>query len=329
MKKQILGKNLKVSAVSLGCMGMTHAYGVPADVNEMTKLIEEAVNMGYTMFDTAECYAGTNSDGSMAYNEELVGKALRAYRDKVVIASKFGVQITPTGLHTDSRPDTIRKSIEGSLKRLGTDYIDLYYQHRVDANVPVEEVAGVMKELIKEGKILHWGISEVDEETIQRAHAVCPITAIQNRYSMMYRDTEDLFPVLEELNIGLVAFSPLANGALTDAYKKSTTFNEKGDYRSFMPQFKPEAYDANKELLDMLHHIAEEKNSTPAAISLAWMICKRPWIVPIAGTRKLTRLKENASAADIELTTQEVNKIDKLLDNMKMSEIFGGSRVNR
>ena len=208
MKRQILGKNLKVSAVSLGCMGMTHAYGAPSDVNEMSKLIAQAVDIGYTMFDTAECYTGTNPDGSTAYNEELVGKALKSYRDKVIIASKFGVEITASGLQADSRPDTIRKSIEGSLKRLGTNYIDLYYQHRVDPNVPVEEVAGVMKELIQEGKILHWGISEVDEETIRRAHAVCPMTAIQNRYSMMYRDTEDLFPVLEELNIGLVAFSP-------------------------------------------------------------------------------------------------------------------------
>lgn len=329
MKKQILGKNLKVSAVSLGCMGMTHAYGAPSDVNEMSKLIAQAVDIGYTMFDTAECYTGANLDGSTAYNEELIGKALRPYRDKVIIASKFGVQITASGLHTDSRPSTIRKSIEGSLERLGTDYIDLYYQHRVDPNVQVEEVAGVMKELMQEGKILHWGISEVDEETIRRAHAVCPMTAIQNRYSIMYRDTEDLFPVMEELNIGLVAFSPLANGFLTDAYKKGTTFNESGDYRSSMPQFTPEAYDANQELLNMLHRIAEEKNATPAAVSLAWMICKKPWIVPISGTRKLARLKENASAAEIQLTTEEVNRIDDLLDHMNISEIFGGSRVNR
>lgn len=329
MKKQILGKNLKVSAVSLGCMGMTHAYGAPSDVNEMAKLIAQAVDIGYTMFDTAESYTGINPNGSIAYNEELVGKALKPYRDKVIIASKFGVEITASGLQTDSRPSTIRKSIEGSLERLGTDYMDLYYQHRVDPNVPVEEVAGVMKELMQEGKIIHWGISQVDEETIRRAHAVCPMTAIQNRYSMMYRDTENLFPVLEKLNIGLVAFSPLANGFLTDAYKNGTKFNESGDYRSFMPQFKPEAYDENHELLDMLHSIAEEKNATPSAISLAWMISKKPLIVPIAGTRKLTRLKENASAAEIEISTEEVNKIDDLLDHMNISAIFGGSRINK
>jgi aryl-alcohol dehydrogenase-like predicted oxidoreductase len=329
MKKQILGKNLEVSAVSLGCMGMTHAYGAPSDINEMSKLIVQAVDIGYTMFDTAECYTGTNSDGSIAYNEELVGNALRPYRNKVVIATKFGVQLMASGLHTDSRPSTIRKAIEGSLKRLGTDYIDLYYQHRIDPNVPVEEVAGVMNELIQEGKILHWGISQADEKKIRRAYAICPLTAIQNRYSMMYRDTEDLFPVLEELNIGLVAFSPLANGCLTDSYKKGTIFNESGDYRSFMPQFKPEAYDENRELLDMLYGIAEEKNTTPASVSLSWMISKKPWIVPIPGTRKLTRLEDNANSANMELTEGEVSKIDNLLNQMKMSEIFGGSRVNR
>lgn len=329
MKKQILGRNLEVSAISLGCMGMSHAYGAPSDVKEMTQLIEHAVDIGYTMFDTAECYTGTNLDGSTAYNEELVGNALKPHRNRVIIATKFGVQITASGLQADSRPSTIRQSIEGSLKRLGTDYIDVYYQHRIDPNVPVEEVAGVMKELMKEGKILHWGISEVDIDTIRRAYEVCPLSAIQNRYSMMYRDTEELFPVLEELNIGLVAFSPLANGFLTDAYKKDTVFTESGDYRSIMPQFTPEAYDANKELLAMLNHIAEEKNATPAAVSMAWMICKKPWIVPIPGTRKLTRLEENANAANIELTQDEVKHIDDLLNKMKMSEIFGGMRVHR
>lgn len=327
MKKQTLGENLIVSAVSLGCMGMTHAYGAPSDVKEMTKLMEQAVDMGYTMFDTAECYTGTNPDGSMAYNEELVGHALKPYRSKVIIATKFGIQITAAGLQPDSRPDVIRQSIEGSLKRLGTDYIDLYYQHRVDPNVPIEEVAGVMKELIKEGKILNWGISQTDIDTIRRADSVCPLSAVQNRYSMMYRDTEDLFSVLEELNIGLVAFSPLANGILTDSYKKGTVFTESGDYRSNMPQFKPEAYDANKELLDMLNHLAKEKNATPAAISLAWMICKKPWIVPIPGTRKLTRLEENANAATIELTPDELQQIDTMLNQMNMSEIFGGTRI--
>ncbi|WP_097003969.1 aldo/keto reductase [Lacrimispora amygdalina] len=329
MKKQILGRKLEVSAVSLGCMGMTHAYGAPSGVKEMTQLIEQAVDIGYTMFDTAECYTGTNPDGSTAYNEELVGNALKPHRNKVIIATKFGVRITASGLEADSRPSTIRQSIEGSLKRLGTDYIDLYYQHRVDPNVPVDEVAGVMQELMNEGKIINWGISQADIDIIRRAHAVCPLSAVQNRYSMMYRDTEVLFSVLEELNIGLVAFSPLANGLLTDAYKKGTVFNESGDYRSFMPQFKPEAYDANRELLDMLNHIAVEKNATPAAVSLAWMICKNPWIVPIPGTRKLTRLEENANAANIELTQDDVKQMDDLLNQMNMSEIFGGMHVNR
>ena len=328
MKKQILGKNLEVSAVSLGCMGMTHAYGAPSDVNEMTTLIEQAVDVGYSMFDTAECYTAMNQDGSVAYNEELVGKALKTNRSKVRIATKFGVQVTASGLVTDSRPDKIREAVENSLKRLQTDYIDLYYQHRVDPNVPTEEVAGVMQELIQEGKILYWGISEADEDIIRRAHKVCPLTAIQNRYSMLFRDTEKLFPVLEELNIGLVAFSPLANGFLTDTYKKGTVFNEPGDYRSYMPQFKDDAYDANKELLCMLHRIADERNTTPAAISLAWMIYKKPWIVPIPGTRKQTRLEENASAAHVELTRDDVNKMDDLLSKMKMSGVFGRNPEN-
>lgn len=329
MKKQKLGKNLEVSAISLGCMGMTHAYGAPSDVKEMTRLIERAQDIGYTMFDTAECYTGIYTDGRIAYNEELIGAALKPHRDKVIIATKFGIQIRESGLQADSRPSSIRQSVEGSLKRLDTDYIDLYYQHRIDPKVPVEEVAGVMKELIQEGKILNWGISEADEDTIRRAYAVCPLSAIQNRYSMMYRTTESLFSVLEELNVGLVAFSPLANGFLTDAYKKGTEFPESGDYRSFMPQFTSDAYEANKELLNMLNHIAEEKNTTPAGVSLAWMINKKPWIVPIPGTRKLIRLEENAKAAKVELTSNEVEQIDHLLNQMNMSEIFGGSRVEK
>ncbi len=324
MKKQLLG-NMEVSAVSLGCMGMTHAYGAPSDVEEMTRLIEQAVDEGYTMFDTAECYTGVNPDGTIAYNEKLVGNALKAHRSKVKIATKFGVQITDSGLLANSQPSVIRQSVETSLKRLGTDYIDLYYQHRVDPKTPSEVVAGVMGDLIREGKILHWGISQVDADTLRIAHDVCPVTAIQNRYSMMYRDTESLFPVLEELNVGLVAFSPLANGILTDAYKKGITFDEAGDYRSLMPQFKPEAYEANQALFKMLGDLAKEKETTPAAISMAWMIDKKPYIVPIPGTRKSARLKENASAANVNLTLAEVKTIDELLSKMNMSDIFGGS----
>ena len=326
MQTRILGKDLKVSAVSLGCMGMTHAAGAPADTKEMTNILHQAVNMGYLYFDTAECYTGKNKNGSVAYNEELVGAALKPYRHNVVIATKFGVRHTPLGLKMDSRPDTIRKSVEGSLKKLQTDYIDLYYQHRIDNKIPAEEVAGVMADLIKEGKILHWGISETDEEYLRRANAICPITAIQNRYSMMYRDYDKLFPTLEELNIGYVAFSPLANGVLSDRYDKSSKFELGTDYRSFMPQFKAKAFKQNEELFHLIRTVAQEKNATPAQISLAWMINKKPYIVPIPGTRKLDRLKENAGAADIELTTDEVKAIDTALDNMKISAVFGGSR---
>lgn len=330
MKYRILGKDLKVSAVGLGCMGMSHAYGAPADKKEMTELLAQAVDMGYTFFDTAEVYGTQNEPHD---NEILVGEALRPYRENVVLASKFGLNFDTSGgkgpypLIPDSRPETIRKSLEGSLRRLKTDHIDLYYQHRVDPDVPVEEVAGVMSELIKEGKLTHWGISEATEGIIRKAHTVCPITAIENRYSMMYRDYEILFPLLEELNIGFVPFSPLANGLLTDYYTKYSNYSEKGDYRQSMPQFTAEAFDVNKELFKLIRNTAETKHATPAQISLAWMICKRPWIVPIPGTRKLNRLMENGKAADIELTEEEVKAIDEALDNMKMSEVFGGSKI--
>lgn len=327
MKKRILGKNLTVSAVSLGCMGMTHASGTPADPEEMTKLIHEAVYMGYLYFDTAECYTGLNVDGTTAYNEELVGRALKPYRKDVVIATKCGVQHSPAGLVMDSRPETIRKSVEGSLKRLDTDYIDLYYQHRIDPQVPAEEVAGVMSELIQEGKILHWGISETNEEYLRKAHSICPVTAIQNRYSMMARWHETIFPALEELQIGYVAFSPLANGVLSDCYNENSKFEMGTDYRSFMPQFKPEAYEENKELFALIRRMAQEKDATPAQISLAWMLCKKPYIVPIPGTRKLARLKENAGASDIVLTKQEVCAIDARLEQMSMSQVFGGTQM--
>lgn len=326
MKTRILGNDLKVSAISLGCMGMTHAFGSPADTKEMTALLHQAVDMGYLYFDTAECYTGKNKDGSTAYNEELVGNALKPYRHDIVIATKFGVRHTPLGLKMDSRPETIRKSVEGSLKKLQTDYIDLYYQHRIDNKIPAEEVAGVMADLMKEGKILHWGISETNEEYLRRAHAVCPVTAIQNRYSMMYRDYDSLFPTLEELNVGYVAFSPLANGVLSDRYDKSSKFELGTDYRSFMPQFKAKAFKQNEELFNLIRTVAKEKNATPAQISLAWMINKKPYIVPIPGTRKINRLEENAGAADIILTADEVKAIDTALDNMKMSAVFGGSR---
>ena len=332
MKYRTLGKDLNVSAVGLGCMGMSHAYGAPADKKEMGELLAKAVDMGYTFFDTAEVY-GTPENPH--HNEELVGEALRPYRDKVVIATKFGIHFDMDSkqvnklLVPDSRPEVIRASAESSLKRLGTDHIDLYYQHRVDPDVPIEEVAGVMQELIQKGKITHWGLSEADETTIRRAHAVCPVTAIQNRYSMMARWYEMLFPVLEELHIGFVAFSPLANGFLSAKYGKDSRFEAGTDYRSVMPQFTPEAVEQNEKLLELLKTVAEGKNATPGQISLAWMLCKKPYLVPIPGTRKADRQKENAGAAEIELTAEEIAVLDKQLDNMEMSDVYGGTRVSK
>lgn len=330
MQYRTLGKDLKVSAVGLGCMGMSHAYGAPADKKEMMELLAEAVDIGYTFFDTAEVY-GTPENPH--HNEELIGEALRPYRNKVVIATKFGIHFDMDSkqvnklLVPDSRPEVIRASAESSLKRLGTDHIDLYYQHRVDPDVPIEEVAGVMQELMQEGKIIHWGLSEADEATIRRAHAVCPVTAIQNRYSMMARWYEMLFPVLEELHIGYVAFSPLANGFLSAKYGKDSRFEAGTDYRSIMPQFTPEAAEQNKKLLKLLDTVSREKHSTPSQISLAWMLCKKPYLVPIPGTRKSERLKENAGAVDIELTEEEIAALDRQLDNMEMSDVFGGTSV--
>lgn len=328
MEHRILGKDLEVSAVGLGCMGMSHAYGAPADKAEMRRLLAEAVDMGYTFFDTAEVYGTPENPHD---NEELVGEALKPYRNKIVLATKFGIHFDMESrqvnkpLIPDSRPEVILASVENSLKRLGTDHIDLYYQHRTAPSVPIEEVAGVMQELIREGKITHWGISEATEETIRRAHAVCPVTAIQNRYSMMARWYEELFPVLEELKIGYVAFSPLANGFLSARYGKESKFEQGTDYRSVMPQFTPEAVDQNQKLLEFIRTVAEEKHATPGQIALAWMLCKRPYLVPIPGTRKPDRLKENAGAAKIQLTEKEIETLDKQLDTVEMSDVFGGT----
>lgn len=325
MKTRVLGKDLTVSAVGLGCMGMTHASGAPADVKEMTELLAKAVDMGYTLFDTAECYTGVNPDGSTAYNEELVGQALKPYRNKIVLATKCGVQHRGDHLEMDSSRETIRRSVEGSLKKLQTDHIDLYYQHRIDPKVSPEEVADTMKELIQEGKITHWGISETNEDYLRRANAVCPVTAIQNRLSMMFRDYEKLFPVLEELQIGFVAFSPLANGFLTACYRDTSQFEQSpADFRSRMPQFTKEGVAQNGELLSLIETMAKEKDGTPAQISLAWMLAKRPYIVPIPGSRKESRIRENLAAANIVLTQEEVTKMDQALEQMPMSQVFGG-----
>lgn len=330
MEKRILGNGLDVSAIGLGCMGFSHAYGAPMPEQETIQMLHYAYELGYTFFDTAEIY-GTPDDPNA--NEWVVGKALQPIRNHVQIASKFGIRFdygsskVNKSLIPDSRPDLIRASVEGSLKRLQTDHIDLYFQHRMDPAVEPETVAEVMADLIKEGKILHWGISEANENYLRRAHAVCPVTAVQNRYSMMARHHATLFPVLEELGIGFVAFSPMANGFLTGQYGKDAVFDSKYDYRSGMPQFSPEAVDTNQELLTMLGEVAKEHQATPAQISLAWMLCKKPWIVPIPGTRKPERLGENAGAAEIHLTVQEVSTLDVLLDQIPMSEVFGGSRM--
>ena len=323
-------RGLRVSAIGLGCMGMSHAYGAPADHREMAELLAKAMDMGYDFFDTAEVYGTPDNPHD---NEELLGSALKPYRNRIVIATKFGLRFDlesgriPYPLIPDSRPETIRKSVEGSLRRLQTDHIDLYYQHRPDPDVPVEEVAGVVQNLIKEGKVLYWGLSEASEEDIRRANAVCPLTVVQDRYSMMARWHEALFPVLEELGIGLVAFSPLANGLLSDRYNAASHFEAGTDYRAGMPQFQPDSYDKNHDLLQLIRRIAAEKNATPAQISLAWMLCKKPWIVPIPGTRKLDRLQENAGATDVMLTDAEVKQIDKALDAMPMSDVFGGTKI--
>ena len=329
MDKRILSKDLQVSAVGLGCMGFSHAYGAPTEDKEAVRLIRRAAEIGYTFFDTAEVY-GTQEDPHI--NEELVGEALLGIRDEVVIATKFGLSFDtesgkiPYPLIPDSRPETIRRSVEGSLRRLKTDRIDLYFQHRIDPNVEPEEVAGAMSDLIREGKITHWGISETNEEYLRRAHAVCPVTAVQNRYSMMARGCESVFPALEELGIGLVAFSPMANGFLTGKYGKGTKFDPKYDYRALMPQFTDEAAERNRELLQLLSDLAEAKNATSAQISMAWMLCKKPWIVPIPGTRKEERMIENAGAADIKLSEREVKKLDEALDRIPMSGVFGVSK---
>ena len=330
MTNRVLGADLTVSAVGLGCMGFSHAYGAPTQRSEAVRAIRAAFDLGYTMFVTAETY-GTAADPHE--NEKLVGEALKDIRDQVQIVTKFGIRFDETSsavnkpLIPDARPETIRASVEGSLQRLQTDHIDLYFQHRMDPSVEPEAVAQVMADLIQEGKITHWGISEVTEDYLRRAHKVCPVTAVQNRYSIMARQHEALFPVLEELNVGFVAFSPMANGLLTARYGKDDKFDPKLDYRSAMPQFTPEAADQNRALLDLLRELAGQKGATPAQISLAWMLCKKPWIVPIPGSRKVERMEENAGAAEVILSPAEVEALDKTLDTIPMSAVFGGTKV--
>lgn len=321
MKKRILGNSgLSVSAIGLGCMGMTQSYPPYLEKSKSIALIRQAVELGVTFFDTAEVYGPFT-------NEELLGEALEPYRDDVVIATKFGYNLAnnkndasgrPVSL--SSRPETIRQAIEGSLKRLRTDHIDLYYQHRVDPNVPIEEVAGTIRELMDEGKVLNWGLSEAATSTIRRAHAVCPITAVQSEYSMWYRKPEEeLLPTLEELGIGFVPFSPLGKAVLTGRFNKDTKF-DRADFRSQIPRFNPENLSLNIALADYVAEIAANKNVTSARVALAWLLAQKPWIVPIPGTKKLERIKENMGATDVTFTKEEMMDICKKL---KSIEIIG------
>ena len=320
MKYKTLGKTgMKISGVGLGCMGLSHAFGTPLGKREAADKVRAAFDLGYTLFDTAECYTGTNPDGTTAYNEEAVGEGIRGIRDKIVLCTKCGVRHLGDHLEMDSRPETLRKSLEGSLKRLGTDYIDLYYQHRVDPKVEPEVVAETMAQFIKEGKIRAWGISAVGEDYLRRANAVCPVSAVQNMYSLIDRDTETLFPALEELGIALVAFTPLAKGFLSGKYLERPTFDHPEDNRSGRYQFSEEGFVYYQAVLELIRSMAQEKGATMAQIALAWMMCRKPWIVPIPGTRNVSRMEENAKASDITLTPQEVEQIDGALDQMHLA----------
>jgi aryl-alcohol dehydrogenase-like predicted oxidoreductase len=306
MDKRTLGQRLEVSALGLGCMGMSFGLGKPADKDEMVKLIHHAVEIGVTFFDTAQIY------GPYA-NEELVGEALEPLRDQVVIATKFGFDIEGAGRASglDSRPETIKTGVEGSLRRLRTDHIDLLYQHRVDPDVPMEDVAGAVKELIDEAKVGHFGLSEAGAENIRRAHAVQPVSALQSEYSLWWREPEDkIFPTLEELGVGFVPFSPLGKGFLTGAIDESTKFDE-GDFRNTVPRFAAEAREANRAFVELLQRIAERHDATPAQIALAWLLAQKPWIAPIPGTTKIHRLEENVAAASIELTDDDLREIEE------------------
>jgi len=315
MQKRTLGTDLEVSAIGLGCMGMSSAYGPAADKGEMIKLIRAAHDLGVTHFDTAEAYGPF-------VNEELVGEALEPIRDKVTIATKFGFDIDlETGARrggTNSRPDHIKQVANAALKRLRSDTIDLFYQHRVDPNVPIEDVAGAVKELIAEGKVKHFGMSEAAVQTIRRAHAVQPVTAVQSEYSLFYRGPEaELLPALAELGIGFVPFSPLGAGFLTGKIDENTKFDPT-DFRNMVPCFSPEARKANMVLVELVKGVAERKGATPAQVALAWLLAQKPWIVPIPGTTKLHRLEENLGAANVQLNEADLKQIDEASSSMKL-----------
>ena len=312
MQKRKLGKsNLEVSAIGLGCMGMSFGYGPAHDKQEMISLLRAAVERGVTFFDTAEVYGPFT-------NEELVGEGLAPFRGQVVIATKFGFKFGPKGeqIGLDSRPEHIKQVADGSLKRLRTDVIDLFYQHRVDPGVPIEDVAGAVKELIHQGKVKRFGLSEAGVQTIRRAHAVQPLTALQSEYSLWWRQPEEeVLPTLEELGIGFVPFSPLGRGFLTGKIDENTTFDN-SDFRNTLPRFTPDALKANQALVELLGKIAERKKATPAQIALAWLLAQKPWIVPIPGTTKLHRLEENIGAAAIELTADDLREIESAASNI-------------
>jgi aryl-alcohol dehydrogenase-like predicted oxidoreductase len=315
MKMRKLGKSgLEVSAIGLGCMGMSFGYGPPKDKQEMISLLRAAVERGVTFFDTAEGYGPFT-------NEELVGEGLAPFREQVVIATKFGLKLDPNSgrsIGVDSRPEHIKEVAEASLKRLRTEVIDLFYQHRVDPEVPIEDVAGAVKELIEKGKVKHFGLSEAGMHTIRRAHAVQPVTALQNEYSLWWRrPEEEALPVLEELGIGFVPFSPLGRGFLTGKMNENATFDS-SDLRNILPRFTPEARKANRALVDLLGEIAKRKNATPAQIALAWLLAQKPWIVPIPGTTKLNRLEENVGAVEIELTRDDLREIESAASQIEV-----------
>jgi aryl-alcohol dehydrogenase-like predicted oxidoreductase len=316
MQKRKLGKsNLEVSAIGLGCMGMSFGLGPAADKKEMISLIRTAVDRGVTFFDTAEVYGPFT-------NEELVGEALAPLRDQVVIATKFGFKPDPNGgprwSALDSSPQHIKKVAEASLKRLRTDVIDLFYQHRVDADVPIEDVAGAVKDLIQQGKVKHFGLSEAGVKTIRRAHAVQPVTALQSEYSLWWREPEaEVIPALEELGIGFVPFSPLGKGFLTGRISEDTQF-DKTDFRNIVPRFSPENRKANQGLVDLIGKFAQQRKATPAQIALAWLLAQKPWIVPIPGTTKLHRLEENLGAANVDLTPEDLRNIESASSNIKV-----------
>lgn len=327
MRKIKLGNtNIEISPVGLGCMGFTHAYGEPMKKEEAVKIIRQAYDLGYTFFDTAQRYTGVYPDGTIAYNEEVVGEALKDIRDKVVIATKCGITMVDGKRTLDAGSETIKRTLDESLERLQTDYVDLYYLHSIDPNVPIEDVAKTMKELYEQGKIKAWGISQVDEETLRKAHKVFPVSAIQNRYSMMARDEEKIFTACQELGVTFVAFSPMANGFLTGAYHGEKLKEDQSDFRNLMPQFTQEGYEKSQELLSYLKQLADEKDATMSQISLAWMENKEIDIVPIPGSTKLSRLEENFNSCKIELTKEEVKKIDDTLNQMDMGPVFLGAK---